>query len=138
MADPYVLDEQIGYMLRLASQRHSAIFQKNTILDLTATQYSALVRLFQVGECSQNQLGRLIGADIATTKGVVDRLKGKGLVQSRPDPNDKRRALLSVVPDQKSRITDLHETGQEISRQTLSPLTDDEAERLLDLLRKLT
>lgn len=135
---PYVLDEQIGYLLRLASQRHSAIFQKNTILDLTATQYAALVRLFQVGQCSQNKLGRLIGADIATTKGVVDRLRDKGLVESRRDPDDKRRALLSVVPGQEHRLGALHQAGQEISRQTLAPLSTPEAEQLLHLLRRLT
>lgn len=39
----YRLDEQIGHMLRLAYQRHTVIFQKRTLFDLTPTQFTALV-----------------------------------------------------------------------------------------------
>ncbi|MFU1476655.1 MarR family winged helix-turn-helix transcriptional regulator [Roseovarius sp. C7] len=136
-SDGYILDDQIGYLMRLAGQRHAAIFLANNKVDLTPTQFAALVRLAEVGECSQNELGRKVAMDIATTKGVVDRLKDKGLVQSRSDPHDKRRALLSLVPGQEEFIAGLHEAGREISAKTLEPLTKAEAERFLKILRKL-
>lgn len=136
-ATQYVLDDQVGYLMRLAAQRHAAIFLANSNVDLTPTQFAALVRLAEVGECSQNELGRKVAMDIATTKGVVDRLKDKGLIQSRADPNDKRRALLSLVPGQEAFIAGLHQAGHEISAKTLEPLTKAEAERFLRLLRKM-
>ena len=43
----YLLEEQVGYLLRIAYQRHSAIFQSRTINGLTATQFSAMLRLYQ-------------------------------------------------------------------------------------------
>ena len=43
----YLLDEQVDYLLRLACQRHSGIFQSRTINGLTATQFSAMLRLYQ-------------------------------------------------------------------------------------------
>ena len=74
-ANDYQLDDQVGYKLRLASQRHLEIFSRH-LPDMTPTQFSILVRLRDVGEVSQNQLGRLVAMDAATTKGVISRLIG--------------------------------------------------------------
>jgi MarR family protein len=43
------------------------------------------------GPRSQNQLGRLIYLDAATTKGAVDRLEDRGFVAVRADARDRRR-----------------------------------------------
>jgi hypothetical protein len=48
----YVLEEQVGYMMRLAGQHHAGTFQSLAPLKLTPTQFSVLVKLFGVGECS--------------------------------------------------------------------------------------
>lgn len=48
----YNLDEQVGYLLRLANQRHASLFQKHTIENLTPTQFSALMRISQHGQVS--------------------------------------------------------------------------------------
>jgi DNA-binding MarR family transcriptional regulator len=73
-ASEYRLDDQVGFLLRVAMQRHTSIFMSRIIKGLTQTQFAALAKLREVGPCSQNQLGRLIYLDAATTKGVVDRL----------------------------------------------------------------
>src|SRR3972149_5970130 len=65
----YVLDEQVGFLLRVAMQRHTAIFTARMIEALTQTQFAALAKLYEVGPCSQNHLGRLIYLDAATIKG---------------------------------------------------------------------
>ena len=134
----YVLDEQIGYILRLASQRHAVIFQQHSVFDLTPTQFAVLVRLLDTGACSQNELGRRTAMDVATIKGVVDRLRAKGLVQLRPDPTDKRRTLISISGAHEELKATLHAAGHEISRKTLKPLTATEQKSLLSLLAKLT
>ncbi|MCB2129143.1 MAG: winged helix-turn-helix transcriptional regulator [Rhodobacteraceae bacterium] len=134
----YVLDDQVGFLLRLASQRHTAIFQDSPAFDLTPTQLAAIVRLAQIGECSQNELGRQTAMDVATIKGVVDRLRQKGLVVTRPDPLDRRRTLLSLSPGTEAMIADIHEFGLQISRKTLAPLTAAERTTFLRLLRKLS
>ena len=73
-AGEYRLQEQVGFILRKAHQRHVAIFAAH-IGDLTPPQFAALAKLNDVGETSQNQLGALIAMDAATIKGVIDRLK---------------------------------------------------------------
>ena len=134
----YLLDEQAGYLLRLASQRHAAIFQALSPDGITPTQFTALMRLHEEGTCSQNQLGRLAGMDVATIKGVVDRLRDKGLTRIAADPTDKRRSLISLSRQGAALIDTLREAGHQITEATLAPLTKAESETLLRLLRKLT
>jgi len=133
----YVLDDQIGYLLRLATQRHSVIFQNHTIENITPTQFSALIKIHDNKECSQNHLGRLAGMDVATVKGVVDRLIQKGLIVSRADPGDKRRLLVSLSEKGEAMIDELKRNGRRITTETLKPLTSQEQKSLLRIIRKL-
>ena len=75
----YVLDEQVGFILRQVWQRHSSIFSRDIGTNITPTQWAALSKLAEAGPCSQNQLGRLTAMDVATIKGVIDRLTARGL-----------------------------------------------------------
>ena len=134
----YKLEKQIGYLLRLAYQRHSVIFQHHTLLDLTPTQFSALVRINEEQSCSQNLLGRKISVDVATIKGVVDRLYKRGLIDLKPDPEDKRRTLITLKPKTKNMMKELYAVGEKISDETLRQLTASEQERLIQLLSKIS
>ncbi|WP_259993954.1 MarR family winged helix-turn-helix transcriptional regulator [Sulfitobacter sp. S190] len=134
----YVLDVQVGYLLRLASQRHAAIFQRHAIDNLTPTQFSTLIRIAETGEVSQNHLGRLAAMDVATIKGVVDRLRAKGLVQSGPDTHDKRRSLISLTRKGRGMIAQLHDMGTRITDETLAPLSAPERRTLVALLAKIS
>lgn len=135
---PYRIEDQIGYLLRRAHQRASAIFQ-TTIGDpnITPTQYSSMVKLHEYTELSQNLLGRLVGMDKATMQGVVRRLKDRGLVDSRPDPGDARRTLLSLTIVGQRVVTTLILNGPAVSRETLKPLTGPEQRQLIELLQKI-
>lgn len=133
----YILDDQIGYLLRLANQRHTVIFQNLMTHDLTPTQFATLMRVAESGNVSQNQLGRMAAMDIATIKGVVDRLKAKGFLETSPDLQDRRRSMVSLTPAGADLIHDLRAQGSRISQETLSPLRPSEQMTLLNLLKRL-
>ena len=134
----YRIEEQVGYLLRRAHQRASAIFQMNIgDPNITPTQYSSMVKLNEYTELSQNLLGRLVGMDKATMQGVVRRLKERGLVDSQPDPGDARRTLLSLTTDGQRTVNKLLLNGPAVSRETLKPLNGAEQRQLLDLLSKI-
>ena len=135
-APSYQLDNQVGYKLRLASQRHLEIFSRH-LPEMTPTQFSILVRLSEIGEVSQNQLGRLVAMDAATTKGVVTRLIDRGLVQSRQDGEDLRRLQISLTREGQKVIKAAIEKAQAITSETTERLTPRELARLLALLDKL-
>lgn len=141
-ADPseqgrYVLDDQGGFLMRVAMQRHTSIFTSRMIEGLTQTQFAALAKLYEVGPCSQNHLGRLIYLDAATIKGVVDRLHLRGFVTALNDPKDRRRRAVSLT-DRGRQVTEAAMlVAAEITAATLAPLTADEQRQIAKLLRKL-
>lgn len=134
----YRIEEQVGYLLRRAHQRASAIFQVSIgDPNITPTQYSSMVKLNEYTELSQNLLGRLVGMDKATMQGVVRRLKERGLVDSRPDPGDARRTLLSLTTEGQRLVNKLLINGPAVSRETMKPLTAQEQRQLLELLSRI-
>jgi len=134
--DAYRLQDQVGFVLRKANQRHLAIFSAH-IGDLTPPQFAALAKLAEVGETSQNQLGSLVAMDAATIKGVIDRLKGRGLVDLRNHEEDRRRIIVSLTPFGRETVERLVPVARAVTEETLSPLTAREAATLLRLLAKL-
>ena len=134
---PYVLDEQIGFILRQVSQRHAVIFARDIGADLTSTQWAALSKLAETGPCSQNQLGRLTAMDVATIKGVIDRLTARGLTETSADPDDGRRLLVSLTRAGQQMAEKAAPNALAITRETLAPLDAKERETLMGLLSKL-
>jgi len=132
----YHLQEQVGFVLRKANQRHLAIFSAR-IGDLTPPQFAALAKLKEVGETSQNQLGSLIAMDAATVKGVIDRLKARGLVEIGKDGADRRRLLVSLTAEGRELVERLVPMAAAITDETLAPLTRREIATLLRLLGRI-
>ncbi len=133
----YVLDEQIGFILRQVWQRHAMIFARDIGADLTPTQWAALAKLAETGPCSQNQLGRLTAMDVATIKGVIDRLTARGLTETSSDPADGRRLRVSLTRAGQQLAERLTANALAVSRETLAPLDPRERETLVALLSKL-
>jgi DNA-binding MarR family transcriptional regulator len=132
----YRLQDQIGFVLRRAHQRHVAIFAAH-IGDLTPPQFAALAKLHETGATSQNQLGSLIAMDAATVKGVIDRLQARGLVELAPHGADKRRLVVSLTAEGRAAVERLIPLARQITAETLSPLTRKEAATLMRLVAKL-
>ena len=135
-SDGYRLQDQIGFILRRAHQRHVSIFAAR-IADLTPPQFAALARLRDVGETSQNQLGTLIAMDAATVKGVIDRLNARGLVELGKHDADKRRLMVRLTDEGRRVVEDLIPRAEQITAETLAPLSAREAATLVRLLARI-
>jgi MarR family transcriptional regulator, lower aerobic nicotinate degradation pathway regulator len=133
----YILDEQIGFILRQVWQRHASIFTRDIGINLTSAQWAALAKLNETGPCSQNQLGRLTAMDVATIKGVIDRLTARGLTETSSDPGDGRRLLVSLTRAGQQTAEKAAANALAISKETLAPLDARERETLFALLNKL-
>ncbi len=134
----YVLEDQVGHLLRRAHQRASAIFQEYIAEGLTPQQYAALIKVRDFGSVSQNRLGRAVAMDPATSQGVVQRLVAKHLIRRERDPKDRRRSMLSLTPLGEEMAEKLVPLGRKITAETLAPLSKDEKATFLKLLNKLT
>ena len=132
----YRLQDQVGFVLRKAHQRHVAIFAAH-IGDLTPPQFAALARLREAGDTSQNQLGALVAMDAATIKGVIDRLKARGLVTLTRHAGDRRRLMVGLTVEGREAVDRLVPLAKTITAETLAPLSAREAETLTRLLAKI-
>ncbi len=133
----YVLDDQVGYLLRRVTQRHLALFS-GAIPQVTTTQFAVIARLAEAGPLSQNHLGRAVAMDAATIKGVVDRLARQGLVTTAPDAGDKRRLTVSLTDQGQVLFAGTVQTALGVSEGTLAPLDGAERAVLMALLARLT
>ena len=132
----YRLEDQVGFMLRQANQRHLTIFQRH-ITDLTPTQFATLAKLSEMGPSSQIALGQATAMDAATLAGVIDRLVGRGLVVRAADPIDKRRRVVHLTDAGSSAFANVETNAHVITSETLIPLSKSEREQFLFLLAKI-
>ncbi|GAB3117982.1 MarR family winged helix-turn-helix transcriptional regulator [Novispirillum itersonii] len=135
----FVLEEQVGHLLRKANQRATAIFQSQPSLgDMTMPQFLTLVKLQEKGEVSQNSLGRLIGMDAATMQGVVRRLTERGWIVREADARDRRRVRLTLTEEGRGALTASLEAARRANDQTLAPLTPREQQTFMRLLKRIS
>lgn len=137
LAPSYLLEAQVGFVLRQVHQRHTGLFAAAFRDEFTPTQWAALAKLHEVGACSQNLLGRLIAVDVATIKGVVQRLARRGLVTVEPDPADRRRFVLAPTEEGRAAYRRLVPVARAVTEETLAPLSAGDRQKLLALLDKL-
>jgi DNA-binding MarR family transcriptional regulator len=136
-ARPYVLEEQVGFLLRQVNQRHFAIFAGGICEELTPTQFAAMAKLHEHGPLSQNRLGRLTAMDAATIKGVIDRLTQRKLTVVRADSRDGRLLIVDLSKKGREVVKTAIPLAHRITERTLEPLKAAQRAALLKLLRKL-
>lgn len=133
----YVLDDQIGFLLRQVTQRHTTIFAHLIGDGLTPMQWAVLAKLHEVGRTSQTALGRAVSMDAATVKGTVDRLVARDLVLRLQDKDDRRKLLVDLTAAGQETVMRNLDAAWAITRETLAPLDDEERGMLSALLGKM-
>ena len=134
---PYALDEQIGFILRQVYQRHASLFSDSFGEDFTPMQWAVVAKLAEVGDCSQNMLGRHTAMDVATIKGVVERLMRRGLIETKSDAADRRRLVVSLTANGRAAFERWSGPAAHVSDETLAPLPPEDQQTLLRLLTRL-
>ncbi|MFN3687097.1 MarR family winged helix-turn-helix transcriptional regulator [Salinarimonas sp.] len=134
----YVLENQIGFLIRKAQQRHLSIFAAHIPEALTAQQFAVMAKLAETGPCSQNALGRQTAMDNSTINGVVSRLVERELVAKLPSEEDRRMHVVALTPEGERVVARALPMAAEITRLTLAPLTPAERATLVRLVRKIT
>ena len=134
----YVLERQAGFLIRRAQQRAVELFMEEmSEYDVTPRQFSLLVKLAELGEASQNHLGRLVAMDAATTAGVVTRLAKQRLIAFERDPADRRRRVLRLTAAGEKLVRQMRAQAPDVTRRILQPLAPAERKTFLQLLEKL-
>ena len=138
-ADDYDLIRQVGHLLRKAYQTHLAIFQSlNNHPSVTPTQFAVLCAVRDCGPCSLTVIGRRIVMDLATVRGIMERLAKRGLVSMSRGDSDRRQVIATLEPKGRKILTEMLPVAQEISEVTTQDLSVAEKVALTYLLEKLS
>jgi DNA-binding MarR family transcriptional regulator len=136
--EPYVFSDQVGYLLRRAYQRHLAIFQANAgDPPLTSVQFSTLCALKDNGPQSQGELVKATSVDQGTIRGIIDRLKVRGLIAFSRDREDARKVIVSITAAGQQVLERMVPHARAVSELTMKPLNPAERMALLHTLRLL-
>ena len=135
---PLRVTDQIGFLLRLASQRATAnLVARISKYDVTVGQANVLARLHEHGGVSQNRLGRMVAMEPPNVRDVVRRLESRKLITQSPDLEDKRLIVFRLTDAGRSLIQKLIPLSKEGLADTLAPLSAREREVLRRLLRRI-
>ena len=67
----------------------------------------------------------------------VDALETRGLIERRPDPDDRRVRALYLTDDERKLLASAFTLASELERDLCAQLSDAERERLLDALQRV-
>ncbi len=104
-------------------------------LDLTYTQYIAMLVLWEKGSMTVKELGEALYLDSGTLTPLLKKLEGKGLITRKRSTADERNLILSLTKAGLSMREDAMEIPSKVYDKL--PLTSQEAETLYQLLHKV-
>jgi len=105
--------------------------QRVRLYGMTRAQWGVLVRLDHSEGLKQSELAELLDLQPITLTRLLDRLAENGLIERRPDPNDRRANRLFLTPAARPVLERLADLGVEVMEAVLDGLDDKALERLL-------
>jgi DNA-binding MarR family transcriptional regulator len=123
---------------------HGAALIANRIVDQALAQagvrryhYALLATLEEYGPASQAALGRRTGIDRSDMVTTVNDLAERQLLKRAPDPEDRRRNIITITPAGRRQLADLDRLLAAAQDEYLAPLSAADRQNLIDLLTRL-
>ncbi|SPT60926.1 MarR family winged helix-turn-helix transcriptional regulator [Actinomadura madurae] len=105
-------------------------------IGIPVTDLHALAALLETGPVGAGRLAELMGMTSGAITRMVDRLERGGFVRRGPDPEDRRRVVVSVVPERVAEIARFYEPMGVEWRGHVDQISDDNLRFLLGFLRR--
>ncbi len=119
----------VARMLRTCADQRARQF------GISRAQWVVLVRLERTEGLKQSELAEILDLQPISLTRLLDRLAENGLIERRPDPNDRRANRLYLTPAARPLLIELADLGQEVMAAVLEGF-DNKANQ--HLLRDLT
>lgn len=101
---------------------------------MTRAQWIILARLARQPGMSQNEMAAICEVEPITIGRLVDRLEARGLVERRPDPDDRRIRRLHLLPAAKPLVDEITTYRAELNREIAEGLPPGEHAALIEAL----
>jgi DNA-binding MarR family transcriptional regulator len=99
-------------------------------LGLTNSQFSLLVSLNRPEPPGLTAVALVLGADRTTVTAAIKPLQRRGLVEIRPDPNDRRGRRIALTQDGLALISAAYPIWEQTHREVEAELVDSRPEQL--------
>ncbi|WP_280700154.1 MarR family transcriptional regulator [Kitasatospora sp. GP82] len=106
-------------------------------VDARKWHYAVLASLQEYGPGSQATLSRRTGIYRSDMVGVLNELAERGLVERVPDPDDRRRNIITISARGRRRLPCLDKVLDDLHDELLAPLSPAERDQLVQLLTRL-
>lgn len=104
---------------------------------LNATDLRCLGLIGRLGPLTPGRLAELTSLTTGAITGIVDRLEQRGFVERRPDPDDRRRVIVSATQDAPSRIRPLFASLAVAMEELCSRYSPEDLEAIVDFVERL-
>ena len=133
--EPLAVLSRVSRLARHLDQARRSAFARH---DLELWEFDVLAALRRAGEPYQLSPGALVTETLVTSGTMtnrIDRLTGRGLVERRPAPADRRGVLVRLTPTGRSRVDAALEDLLRVESALLAALPEEQRATLADLLR---
>ena len=125
-------------LLSLAAMRADRIVGEGLATrDARKWHYAVLAALEELGPASQATLSDRAGLYRSDLVAVLNELEEHGHVARAPDPDDKRRNVITITRKGRTQLSRLDELIDKAQDELLAPLSADERKELVRLLKLL-
>jgi DNA-binding MarR family transcriptional regulator len=105
-------------------------------LGMPLADVHAVGALLELGPAGVRALADVMGMTTGAVTRLVDRLEAGGFVRREPDPTDRRRVVLRVVPERVADIARYYESMGDRWQRQVEAYTDAELRFLVEFLRR--
>jgi DNA-binding MarR family transcriptional regulator len=105
---------------------------------LNATDMECLRLLFLRGIASPSELARHTGLTSGATTAMLDRLEKAGLIERRPNPDDRRGTLIAPAESGAKRVASWFESARRALDDLISSYSEEELEIVSDIFERFT
>ena len=105
--------------------------------DLTLAQFGVLAQLQAVPDISQQMLADWLFVSKGNIVGLLNRLEGRGLVERRPDPEDRRTHVVSLTKQGAALAARVVPEHEKLVAECMGVIAPEDQRTLHQLLRTL-
>jgi len=134
------MENSTGTVIFLASKslERAAEYRIKDELGLTASQWKVIMALKYFNGISQKELAGKIYVDGSTLVPVIDKMETGGLVERKPDPNDRRNNLIFLTKKSESTVDSIIEILLKLRKEFFKGISEKEQNKIRTILRKIT
>ena len=105
---------------------------------LNATDMECLRLLFIKGTATPSELARHTGLISGATTAMLDRLEKAGLIERRPNPDDRRGSLITPAKSGAEKAAAWFESARKAQDELISSYSESELEIIADVFERFT